>query len=137
MPNRFHGAATRRGADVAIRRCIRGVLHSVAAGGHAGALRAGPMGAYLPVADLRPVLGHMRQGGTTFYIPDICPIPSRDKLRERIEETLRDRNAPPISRSGLRLSIRTTWRRTRSLATLGFSSCSITCGRFTPDMRRP
>jgi len=53
-----------------------------------------PMGVHLPVIDLRPVLGHMRQGGTTFYIPDICPIPSRDKLREILEEALRDRNAP-------------------------------------------
>ena len=53
-----------------------------------------PMGVHLPVADLRPVLGHMRQGGTTFYIPDICPIPSRDKLREVIEEALRGRNPP-------------------------------------------
>ena len=53
-----------------------------------------PMGVHLPVVDLRPVLGHMRQGGTTFYIPDICPIPSRDKLREILEEALRDRNAP-------------------------------------------
>ena len=25
-----------------------------------------PMGVHLPVADLRPVLGHIRQGGTTF-----------------------------------------------------------------------
>jgi hypothetical protein len=53
-----------------------------------------PMGVHLPVADLRPVLGHMRQGGTTFYIPDICPVPSRDKLREILEEALRNRNAP-------------------------------------------
>jgi len=53
-----------------------------------------PMGVHMPVVDLRPVLGHMRHGGTTFYIPDICPIPSRDKLREILEEALRDRNAP-------------------------------------------
>ena len=53
-----------------------------------------PMGVHLPVVDLRPVLGHMRQGGTTFYIPDICPVPSRDKLREILEEALRDRHAP-------------------------------------------
>ena len=53
-----------------------------------------PMGPYLPVVDLRPVLGHMRQGGTTFYIPDICTVPSRDKLRELLEEALRDRSGP-------------------------------------------
>jgi hypothetical protein len=53
-----------------------------------------PMGVHLPVVDLRPVLGHMRQGGTTFYIPDIFPVPSRDKLREIMEEALRDQNSP-------------------------------------------
>lgn len=53
-----------------------------------------PMGIHLPVTNLRPVLGHMRQGGTTFYIPDICPVPSRDELRELLEEALRGRNAP-------------------------------------------
>lgn len=53
-----------------------------------------PMGVHLPVADLRPVLGHMRQGGTTFYIPDIWPVPSRDKLRDILEEALRNRDAP-------------------------------------------
>ena len=53
-----------------------------------------PMGMHLPVMDLRPVLGHMRQGGTVFYIPDICPIPSRDKIREILEEALRDRSGP-------------------------------------------
>jgi len=53
-----------------------------------------PMGVHLPVVDLRPVLGHMRQGGTTFYIPDICPMPSRDKLRDILEEALRNRDAP-------------------------------------------
>jgi hypothetical protein len=53
-----------------------------------------PMGVQLPVVDLRPVLGHMQQGGTTFYIPDICPVPSRDKLREIMEEALRDQNSP-------------------------------------------
>lgn len=53
-----------------------------------------PLGVHLPVVDLRPVLGHMRQGGTTFYIPDICSVPSRDKLREILEEALRDRNSP-------------------------------------------
>lgn len=53
-----------------------------------------PMGVHLPVTDLRPVLGHMRQGGTTFYIPDICPVPSRDELRKILEEALRQPNAP-------------------------------------------
>jgi hypothetical protein len=53
-----------------------------------------PMGTHLPVGDLRPVLGHMSHGGTSFFIPDICPVPSRDKLREILEDALRDRNAP-------------------------------------------
>ncbi len=53
-----------------------------------------PMGVHLPVVDLRPVLGHMRRGGTTFYLPDICSVPSRDKLRDILEEALRNRSAP-------------------------------------------
>ena len=53
-----------------------------------------PMAVQLPVTDLRPVVGHMRHGGTTFYIPDICPVPSRDKLRDILEEALRNRNGP-------------------------------------------
>ena len=62
--------------------------------GMAAPLLPQPMGVHLPVLDLRPVLGHMRQGGTTFFIPDICPVPSRDKLRELIEEALRSPRGP-------------------------------------------
>lgn len=36
----------------------------------------------------------MRRSGTTFYIPDICPVPTRDTLRTTIEEALRNRHAP-------------------------------------------
>lgn len=53
-----------------------------------------PMGPHLPVMDLSPVLGHMRSGGTIFYLPDIFPVPSRDKVREMLEEALRDLNGP-------------------------------------------
>lgn len=53
-----------------------------------------PLTLCLPVTDLRPVLGHMRHGGKTFYIPDICPVPSRDKLRQMLEESLRERSGP-------------------------------------------
>jgi len=53
-----------------------------------------PMGPHLPVADLRRVLGHMHSGGTTFFFPDICSVPSRDNLREILEQTLRDVSAP-------------------------------------------
>ena len=48
-----------------------------------------PMGVHLPVCDLRPVLGHMREGGKTFFFPDIFPVPSRDELRDAIENVLR------------------------------------------------
>jgi len=53
-----------------------------------------PVGPSLPVTDLRPILGHMRHGGTTLYIPDTCPIASRDELRHTLEEILRSRRAP-------------------------------------------
>lgn len=53
-----------------------------------------PMGPSLPVIDLRPVLGHMRRGGTTFHIPDTFPVPSRDELRSMLEDALRERTAP-------------------------------------------
>lgn len=48
-----------------------------------------PFGPNLPVLGLRPVLGHMCHGGTTFYLPDIYPIPSEGEFRNIIEETLR------------------------------------------------
>jgi hypothetical protein len=53
-----------------------------------------PMGIHLPVTDLRPMFGHMCRGGTTFFIPDVFPVPSRDNLREILEEALRDRDGP-------------------------------------------
>lgn len=53
-----------------------------------------PIGIHLPVTDLRPVLGHMKHGGTTFYIPDLFPIPSHDKFREMLEDALRKRSSP-------------------------------------------
>ena len=48
-----------------------------------------PLGPQFPVRDLRPVLGHMRYGGATFYLPDILPVPSRGEFRNMLEETLR------------------------------------------------
>jgi hypothetical protein len=53
-----------------------------------------PMGTHMPISDLRPVLGHMRRGGTTFYIPDVYPVPARDTLRAMVEEALRNHHAP-------------------------------------------
>src|SRR5207245_2877217 len=35
-----------------------------------------PLMPQLPVSILQHVLGHMRHGGTTFYFPDIYPVPS-------------------------------------------------------------
>lgn len=48
-----------------------------------------PLSLHFPVCDLRPMVGHMRRGGTTFYLPDIFPVPSRDELRRMLEESLR------------------------------------------------
>jgi len=53
-----------------------------------------PLGLYLPVTNLPSVLGHMRHAGTTFYISDIFPVPSRDELRRIMEECLRYGGAP-------------------------------------------
>ena len=50
-----------------------------------------PMGVHLPVTDLRPVLGHMRQGGTTFYIVAVgTPVarrPPNGSVREGLLHT--------------------------------------------------
>ena len=73
------------------------------------------MGPHLPVPDLCPVFGHMRQAGTTFYIPDIYPAASRDVLWEIIEEALCPwRNYQPILPNGLKSSVPITRPRTRS-----------------------
>jgi hypothetical protein len=53
-----------------------------------------PMSVHLPISDLRTVLGHMRDGGSSFYFPDVLPIPSREMLRDMIEQALRDSSAP-------------------------------------------
>lgn len=53
-----------------------------------------PLGMHLPVTNLPLVLGHMGHAGTTFYLPDIFPVPSRDELRVIIEECLRYGGAP-------------------------------------------
>jgi hypothetical protein len=53
-----------------------------------------PMSVHLPVSDLRTMLGHMRDGGMSFYFPDIFPIPGRETIREMIEEALRDSQSP-------------------------------------------
>ena len=53
-----------------------------------------PLAPHFPVMDLRPVLGHMQHGGTTFYMPDIFPVPSRDELRAIIEDALRVDSGP-------------------------------------------
>ncbi len=52
-----------------------------------------PLALKLPVVDLSPLVGHMRHGGTTFYLPDILPIPSRDEFRNILEESLRRRRS--------------------------------------------
>lgn len=53
-----------------------------------------PLGLHMPVTNLPSVLGHMRHAGTTFYISDIFPVPSRDELRKILEECLRYGGAP-------------------------------------------
>jgi hypothetical protein len=53
-----------------------------------------PVSPHLPVRDLRTVLGHMQYSGTTFYYPDTFPVPSRDELRNIMEEALRHSPGP-------------------------------------------
>jgi hypothetical protein len=53
-----------------------------------------PLQPQLPVPVLEYVLGHMRHGGQTFYLPDTFPVPSRDELREIMEDALRGSEAP-------------------------------------------
>jgi hypothetical protein len=53
-----------------------------------------PLAPHLPVNAPRPLLGHMHFCGTTFYFPDILPLPKLDMIRELLEEALRDTNVP-------------------------------------------
>lgn len=53
-----------------------------------------PLPPQMPVSVLKDILGHMRLGGQTFYLPDTYPVPSRDELREIMEDALRGREAP-------------------------------------------
>jgi hypothetical protein len=53
-----------------------------------------PLAVRIPVLDLRPILGHMREAGMSFYFPDIYPVPSRDELRQMIEDALRGGESP-------------------------------------------
>jgi hypothetical protein len=53
-----------------------------------------PLQPQLPVTLLQAVLGHMRHGGKTFYLPDTFPVPSRDELRDILEEALRGSQPP-------------------------------------------
>lgn len=54
-----------------------------------------PLTPQLPVYHFPGLFGHMREGGQTFYLPDIYPVPSRDELRQLIEENLRPSHALP------------------------------------------
>ena len=53
-----------------------------------------PLPPQLPVAILHRVLGYMRHGGQTFYLPDTFPIPTRDEFRDIVEDALRGGNTP-------------------------------------------
>ncbi len=53
-----------------------------------------PLPPQMPVPLLEHILGHMRHGGQTFYLPDTYPVPSRDELREIMEIALRGHEAP-------------------------------------------
>lgn len=53
-----------------------------------------PLGPQLPVVHIGTVLPHLQIGGGVFYIPDIFPIPTRDDLREILEEELRFDDLP-------------------------------------------
>lgn len=53
-----------------------------------------PLRPQMPVAILASVLGHMRDGGQTFYMPDTFPVPTRDELRDLMEDALRGPGTP-------------------------------------------
>jgi hypothetical protein len=53
-----------------------------------------PLQPQLSALSTSTVLGYMRGGGYVFCFPDISPIPSRDELREMIEDALRGAEAP-------------------------------------------
>jgi hypothetical protein len=53
-----------------------------------------PLRPQMPVAILAAVLGHMRDGGRTFYMPDTFPVPTRDELRDLMEDALRGPSTP-------------------------------------------
>lgn len=53
-----------------------------------------PLRPQMPVAILASVLGHMRDGGRTFYMPDTFPVPTRDELRDLMEDALRGPGTP-------------------------------------------
>lgn len=48
-----------------------------------------PLTPQLPVLHVPALLGHLKEGGQTFYLPDIYPVPGRDELRQLIEDNLR------------------------------------------------
>ena len=54
-----------------------------------------PLGPQMPVPILESLLGHMRGGGQTFYMPETFPVPTRDELRRVIEDALHGAGAPP------------------------------------------
>ena len=53
-----------------------------------------PLPPQMPVPVLPHLLGHMRKGGQTFYLPDTFPIPTRDEFRDIVEDALRGGNTP-------------------------------------------
>lgn len=48
-----------------------------------------PLMMHLPVRHLPSVLGHMKEAGKAFYLPDIYPVPDRDELTALIDSQLR------------------------------------------------
>jgi len=69
--------------------CIRWRLSGVA-----GPDLPVPLQPGLPVLHLPSVLGHMQHAGAAFYLPDTFPVPSRDDLRDILEESLRGAATP-------------------------------------------
>lgn len=89
-----------------------------------------PMGPELPVVDPKPMIARMRACGTTLFLPDTFPVPSREEIRsiglnvqaQRADAHLRDwinivrreGNRTGVARFGQLLAVHFCWAIVRS-----------------------